>query len=212
MLSLGYSTAITAARLGHAPPGAPAPLAFLALPLMGITATLILVVAALLNRRRSDWHKRLMVAAMITLTPPGTARIFVPLGLAPEAVWLALGIVELLLAVGVDLRLSRARPRSPGVVVCTCACRCPACRRLVGLLESGLAGLRAGAHAELSLLVSQQLPSVVMRRARRRMRDGIFLQVRERTLDVVEQHRGHVMRHAVTHQDALYDGILAVRR
>jgi hypothetical protein len=101
MLSLGYSTAITAARLGHAPPGAPAPLAFLALPLMGITATLILVVAALLNRRRSDWHKRLMVAAMITLTPPGTARIFVPLGLAPEAVWLALGIVELLLAVGV---------------------------------------------------------------------------------------------------------------
>ncbi len=101
MLSLGYSTAITAARLGHAPPGAPAPLAFLALPLMGITATLILVVAALLNRRRSDWHKRLMAAAMVTLTAPGTARIAIPLGLAPEAIWIALGIIEALMAVGV---------------------------------------------------------------------------------------------------------------
>jgi hypothetical protein len=100
MLSLGYSTAITAARLGHVPPGAPPPLAFLALPLMGITATLVLVVGALLNRRRSDWHKRLMLAAMITLTPPGTARIAVPLGLAPQAIWIALGIVEALMAIG----------------------------------------------------------------------------------------------------------------
>jgi len=99
MLALGYSTAITAARLGHAPPGAPPPLAFLALPLMGITVTLILVVAALLNRRRADWHKRLMTAAMITLTPPGTARIMIPLGLAPQAIWIALGIIEMLLVV-----------------------------------------------------------------------------------------------------------------
>jgi hypothetical protein len=104
MLSLGYSTAITAGRLGHAPPGAPAPLAFMALPLIGLTGTLILIVLALLNRRRSDWHKRLMLGALFTLTPPGSARIFLPLGLAPQAVWLALAVTEglVLVAIGYD--------------------------------------------------------------------------------------------------------------
>jgi hypothetical protein len=99
MVSLGYSVAITAARLGHTPPMGPPPLAFLALPLLGITATLILIARALLNRRRSDWHKRLMLAAMFTLTPPGTARIMVPLGQAANATWIALGVFEALLVV-----------------------------------------------------------------------------------------------------------------
>ncbi len=99
MVSLGCSVAITAGRLGHAPPGAPAPLAFMALPLMGIMATLVLMLLALLNRRRSDWHKRLMLAVMLTLTPPGTARIMVPLGLAPQATAIALFLVEGLLGV-----------------------------------------------------------------------------------------------------------------
>ncbi len=99
MLALGCSTAITAGRLGHAPPGSPAPLAFMALPLMSITGTLILVVAALLNRRRSEWHKRLMLAAVFTLTEPGTGRLVIPLGLAAEGTWIALGVGEALLAV-----------------------------------------------------------------------------------------------------------------
>jgi hypothetical protein len=99
MFVLGCSTAITAARLGHTPPGAPPPLAFLALPLMGITATLFLVVLALVYRRRSDWHKRLMIAALFTLTPPAVARLCIPLGLANNAIWIAIGGIELLLLV-----------------------------------------------------------------------------------------------------------------
>ncbi len=101
MLSLGYSTAITAGRLGHAPPGAPAPLAFMALPLIGLTGSLVLIVLALLNRRRSDWHKRLMIGALFTLTLPGSARIFLPLGFAPEAIWLAFATTEGLLVAAI---------------------------------------------------------------------------------------------------------------
>ncbi len=99
MLSLGFSVAITAGRLGHAPPGAPAPLAFMALPLIGITSTLVLVALALLERKRSDWHKRLMLAAMFTLTPPGTARIAVALGFAPQATWIGIITLELLIVI-----------------------------------------------------------------------------------------------------------------
>ena len=109
MLSLGCSVAITAGRLGHAPPGAPAPLYFMALPLIGIAATLLLVIAALLNRRRSDWHKRLMLAALFTLTPPGTARIAIPAGLAAEGIWIALGVAEALLVVAMIYDYSKRR-------------------------------------------------------------------------------------------------------
>lgn len=109
MLSLGCSVAITAGRLGHIPPGAPAPLYFMALPLMGITTTAILFVSALLNRRRSDWHKRLMLVTLFTLTAPGTGRIVIPLGLAPEGTWIALGVVEALLVVAMLYDWSKRR-------------------------------------------------------------------------------------------------------
>lgn len=101
MTSLGYSVAITAGRLGHAPPGAPAPLAFMALPLIGITGTLVLIVLALLYRRQSDWHKRLMLSALFTLTPAGTARVVLPLGFAPQATWIGLVVMEALLVVAI---------------------------------------------------------------------------------------------------------------
>ena len=99
MISLGYATALIAGHLGHAPPGAPAPLYFMALPLISFTGTLVLVALALHYRRKSDWHKRLMLAALFTMTPPGTGRIVIPLGLAPEGTWISLIVAELLLAV-----------------------------------------------------------------------------------------------------------------
>jgi uncharacterized membrane protein YozB (DUF420 family) len=101
MMTLGYWTAITAGRLGHAPPGAPDPLAFMALPLIAITGTLVLVGMALWNRRYSDWHKRLMLAAMFSLTSPGTGRIVIPLGFAPQGTWIALATAEALLAAAI---------------------------------------------------------------------------------------------------------------
>jgi uncharacterized membrane protein YozB (DUF420 family) len=99
MLTLGYWTAITAGRLGHAPPGAPAPLAFMALPLIAITGTAVLVTLALVNRRRSDWHRRFMLAAMFSLTGPGTGRIAIAAGMPFQGTGLALGLAEFLLVV-----------------------------------------------------------------------------------------------------------------
>jgi len=99
MISLAISTSITAGRLGHAPPGAPPPLTFMALPLMAITATTALVGAALWNRRRPDWHKRLMLASVFTLTGPATGRIAIPLGFASQATPILLAGVDLLLVI-----------------------------------------------------------------------------------------------------------------
>ena len=113
MLALGYATALTAGRLGHIPPGAPAPLAFMALPLMGITVTAVLVVLALLNRRRSDWHKRLMLAALFTFTAPAVGRIAIPLGFAPQGTWIALGGVEILIALAMAYDYSARRHVHP---------------------------------------------------------------------------------------------------
>lgn len=101
MITLGFATAITAGRLGHVPPGAPAPLAFMALPLISFAVTGALVAAALWNRRRSAWHKRLMLAALFSMTGPGTGRLAIPLGFAEQGVWIAVVVSELLLAAAI---------------------------------------------------------------------------------------------------------------
>jgi len=109
MISLGVSTAITAGRLGHTPPAAPPALAFMALPLSAMAGALVLVGAALWNRRRSDWHKRLMLAALISMTGPGVHRILVPLGLAEQAITLVFVTAYVLLAVAMayDFKVGR---------------------------------------------------------------------------------------------------------
>jgi hypothetical protein len=107
--SLGLSTAITAGRLGHAPPEAPAPLAFMALSFFIIVAALALVVMALWNRRRPDWHKRLMLASLFIMTGPGTGRIVIPLGFAAQEVAVGFFVTYLLLIVAMvyDYRVHR---------------------------------------------------------------------------------------------------------
>ncbi len=107
--SLGLLTAITGGRLGHAPPEAPAPLAFMALGLFTIVAALALVVMALWNRRRSDWHKRLMLASLFMMTGPGTGRIAIPLGFATQEVAVGFFVTYLLLTVAIlyDYRVHR---------------------------------------------------------------------------------------------------------
>lgn len=113
MAMLGYWTAITAGQLGHAPPESPPPLAFMALPLIGMTASLLLVAIALWNRSHSDWHKRLMLAAMFSLTGPGTGRIVVPLGLASWNVQASLIVTELLLVVAMAYDQSQSKSIHP---------------------------------------------------------------------------------------------------
>jgi hypothetical protein len=117
---LGMWTAIVAARLGHAPPGAPPPLAFFALPFFAITAAFVLVAGALWNRQRSAWHKRLMLASLFIMTGPGTGRIAIPLGLAPQGSQLAISLAELLLVVAMvyDYRKHGTVHRAYWAAVC----------------------------------------------------------------------------------------------
>jgi hypothetical protein len=70
------ATVITASRLGgdHMPPHMPAPL-FLALGMFNLFTFAVLVGAALILRnRRSDWHKRLMLLAVLLLLDAALAR------------------------------------------------------------------------------------------------------------------------------------------
>lgn len=78
VLVVGTTVAITAARLGHAPPGPP-PLVFLVVPLGDMLVFALLVGAALWFRRRSDVHKRLMLLACVGLLTAAIARIPLPL-------------------------------------------------------------------------------------------------------------------------------------
>lgn len=80
MMVLGLSTAITAGRLGHAPPGSPPPLVFMALPVLGIPALIAVVGVALMMRRRRDWHQRLMTGGFIMIAQPAIGRFFIPAG------------------------------------------------------------------------------------------------------------------------------------
>lgn len=75
MIVVGMTLAIHAAKYGFQTPGLPPPLVFLVVPFFDIVVFSILVVAALLYRRKPDVHKRLMVVATISILPPAFARI-----------------------------------------------------------------------------------------------------------------------------------------
>jgi hypothetical protein len=65
-----------AARELHRPTaGGPPPLQFMGFVLAGLFVFAILVGAALLLRRRRDWHKRLMLLSCLSMTGPGLTRI-----------------------------------------------------------------------------------------------------------------------------------------
>ncbi len=99
MVSLALSTALTAGRLGHVPPGSPPPLAFMALPIFALVGLMATFGLAVWNRRRSDWHKRLMVASFFMMTPPGTHRLTVGAGFPQHGTSVSLAVAELLLAI-----------------------------------------------------------------------------------------------------------------
>ena len=70
---VGVSTAINAARLGHTP--GPPPLVFLTIPLGDMLVFPALIGAGLYFRRRSDFHKRLMLLSSLSLLTAAIARI-----------------------------------------------------------------------------------------------------------------------------------------
>ena len=114
--AVGVTTAINAARLGHAPPGAPAPIIFLAVPLMGIIAAAILVIGALWFRAQRDVHMRLMMSAFISMTPPATARLAIGAGFVPSALTIAFAIADFLLIVAIAYDLRSRRRMHPAYI------------------------------------------------------------------------------------------------
>jgi hypothetical protein len=71
---IGVATAIQAARRGVTTPGMP-PLVFLVVPLGTVFVFATLACAAIYYRRRSDFHKRLMLLATLSILTPAIARI-----------------------------------------------------------------------------------------------------------------------------------------
>ncbi len=73
LLLVGFATAIHAARRGFTP--GPPPLVFLVVPLMDLVVFGSLTGAALLYRRRSDIHRRLMLMGSVAILAPAIARL-----------------------------------------------------------------------------------------------------------------------------------------
>ncbi|MDE2257113.1 MAG: hypothetical protein KGK05_05055 [Xanthomonadaceae bacterium] len=92
VFAAGVVTAVRAAKLGHSP--GPPPLVFLIVPLFDIVAFAILVGSALALRRRTDWHRRLMLVATLNILPPATARLAVEYLHAPGLPF-ALGVTDI---------------------------------------------------------------------------------------------------------------------
>ncbi|MGB6604386.1 MAG: hypothetical protein WBE65_08825 [Steroidobacteraceae bacterium] len=105
------ATVIVGFRLGgkHLPPGVPAPL-FVALGLFDLLSFAVLVGSAIVLRRQSPWHKRLMLLAAILLLDAALARfISVYTSWGVDAAWVRNGLV--LLCVAIDsLRCRRLHP------------------------------------------------------------------------------------------------------
>lgn len=105
------ATAVVAFRLGghHLPPGIPAPL-FLAFASFDLLTFSILVSGAIALRRKSDWHKRLMLLGVIMVLDAALARFisaYTSSGVDPALV--RNGLV--LLCVAIDtLRYRRLHP------------------------------------------------------------------------------------------------------
>jgi hypothetical protein len=83
MVAVGLLTAVSAARLGHVPPGAPPPLMFLAIPFFAIVEFAVLFGMAIALRAHSESHKRLMVLATIVIVGAAVARLPLPFAGTP---------------------------------------------------------------------------------------------------------------------------------
>lgn len=106
MVVLGVRTAITGAALGSAPPGVE-PLVFLVVPLFDMVLFAGFVAAAILRRRDSQAHKRLLILAYACIITAGVARLPGVLALGPLAFF---GLAFLFVVAGMIYdRVSRGR-------------------------------------------------------------------------------------------------------
>ena len=106
---IGTLTALYSGKAGRGPPGPP-PLAFMAIPLMGMVSFPTLYAAALYWRRtRTDIHKRLMVLASLSMLTPAIARVPFENGGVPLFFGLTYAILIAVIAID-TLRNRRLHP------------------------------------------------------------------------------------------------------
>lgn len=74
MVVLGIWLAIDALRRGFSPVGAPPPVIFFAIPFFDMVAFAAIFTMGIANRRRLDWHKRLMIVSNAALLDAAFAR------------------------------------------------------------------------------------------------------------------------------------------
>ena len=113
----GIGTALWAARR-DLPVAGTAATSSLAGTAIGLSLFLLLVIAAVLMRKRPDWHKRLLVLATIQVLWPAFFRLrhLLPMVPHPE-IWLALVLAYLPIAFAALRDLRRCGSIHPGVAV-----------------------------------------------------------------------------------------------
>jgi hypothetical protein len=112
---VGPIVAVNGVRAGHhALPGVN-PLAFMAVPFGDIAVFATLVGAALYYRRRPEFHKRLMLVALITILPPGVARW--PITFLPKGPLLFFGFPDLVLVACIVYDYARTRRLNPAFLL-----------------------------------------------------------------------------------------------
>lgn len=110
MIPLGALTAIMAVRMGRVPSFFTPPI-FLSLSALELLAFAVLLGGAVGARRRTDWHKRLMLCAMVAIIGPAFGRIL-PMPLLGSMAGLAVLGAQMLFIVALlvhDL-MTRRRP------------------------------------------------------------------------------------------------------
>lgn len=113
MVTLGSFIGIKAVELGRQPPFFTPPY-FLALTQIGVLAFGALILAAILRRRRTDWHQRLMLSATVMLLEPAFGRLLPMPLIGPqtgEMIAMALQVGVLAIAMAHDRKaLGRIHP------------------------------------------------------------------------------------------------------
>lgn len=90
---LGSAAGILSIKTQHVPPFFTPPY-FLALTQIGIAVFAGMIIAAVINRRRTDWHQRLMLGATILIMEPALGRVLPMPLIMPWGEWLVM-VVQL---------------------------------------------------------------------------------------------------------------------
>ena len=108
VVATGTTVAIAAAKAGSAPVAGISPLVFMVLPLGEMVAFALLFAAAVALRRRSDYHKRLMLLASLAILAPAFGRFPTDaLGLSGPPVFFALTDLVVLACIAYDTAKNR---------------------------------------------------------------------------------------------------------